>query len=983
MATPIAILTARRFAFYDRPAGYKGHAKPTPYLGGAAVMTAFVLALLLGAGDPAHTLPLVGGVAVLFVVGTIDDRRNVSPLLRVVIEFAVGASLAAAGLGWHLGAGGGLDAIVNGIWVIAVVNAFNLFDNMDGAASTMGLVVAGGACILGLVSGDTWVTAGSAALCGACIGFLPHNLARPSRIFLGDGGSMPLGFAVAVLVASAAHAAAPSTLSLLIGFLLVGIPALDTTLVIISRRRRGVSILTGGQDHLTHRTRLRIRTARNVALVLGSAQALVSALVIVATRSGSQPLVYILLAFVVCAAAAIVGLEEVALPSADSEGSATTAPAPEAAATRERAPWSSHGATVAAAAVGLGAGLSPLFSAYYDTGVWVPLGLAVTFAAAAAAIARSPRASWPVVLTLTGIAGLGLWSLLSASWSDAVEQATISTNRWLSYAALFLLMIALLRTRRRANVLLAATGVGITIVALTILVRMFGADAASLFLGRRLQAPLGYINGEGCVFAMACWGGLALAERREPLLAGLGAALTVLMACLTLLSQSRGAALATGVALVVALIVIPGFRRRALTLAVVAGGLAAAAGPVLHVYSTSSVGALTTAAHSAALAMIVASVVTGLVWAALVAATRVLDRDAARRVMLGRLATGLSILVVAAPLCALAADSSSVAHTVSRQWHAFVHLSAGSGAAAGSQTRLFTGAGDRYDYWRVAWKAFESHPVGGLGAGNFPAYYFRHRKVAESIQNPHSFVMQTLSELGIVGLLLLGLVLAGVAVGVRRLRPVARSSPGARTLMVAGTGAVIVFFVDSSGDWMQLLPGVMAIALVAAAVLCRPGDVDAVGHGRPVRQSAGRIAAIGGVAAVAFVLAVGGAGLARAGLTQIYLDDARGELASRPAEAIRDAGRVLRLDAANLDAYYVKAAGQARFNQAAAARATLMAAAREDPSDFVSWTLLGDLEVRLRNFTGAKSFYEHAHVLDPLEPDITGLAANPANALNQ
>jgi UDP-GlcNAc:undecaprenyl-phosphate GlcNAc-1-phosphate transferase len=982
-ATPVAILTARRFAFYDRPSGHKGHTRPTPYLGGAAVMVAFIIALLLGAAEPSRTLPLIGGVAVLFIVGTVDDRRTVSPLLRVAVEFALGFVLAASGIGWHLGAGELVDGIVNGIWVVAVVNAFNLFDNMDGAASTMALVVAGGACILALVSGDRWVTAGSAALCGACLGFLPYNLARPARIFLGDGGSMPLGFAVAVLVASAAHAAEPSTLALLIGFLLVGIPALDTCLVIVSRRRRGVSILTGGQDHLTHRTRLRIRTARNVALVLGSAQALVSALVIVATRAGAEPLVYILLAFVVCAAAAIVGLEAVAQPEKAADTDTTPAiPADVQAPAPTGSRLAGYGATAAAAAIGLGAGLSPLFSAYYDTGVWVPLGLAVTFAAAAAAIARAPRVSLPTVLAFTGIAGMGLWSLLSASWADAVEQATIGANRWLSYAALFLLMIALLRTRRRANVLLAAAGVGIAIVALTVVVRMLGGDEASLFLGGRLQAPLGYINGEGCVFAMACWGGLALAERREPLLAGLGAALTVLMACLTLLSQSRGAAIATGVALVVALIVIPGFRRRALALAAVAAGLAAAAGPVLDVYSHNNAGAVAASdVQNAAVAMIVASVVTGLVWGALVAAARSLDRDAARRVVLGRVATALSIVVVAAPLSALAVANSSVAHTVNTQWHAFVHLSTGSGSAATGQTRLFTGAGNRYDYWRVAWKGFMAHPVGGLGAGNFPGYYFRHRRVAESIQNPHSFELQTLSELGLVGILLLLLTVAAVVVGARRLRSLAKNSEGARTLMVAATGAVIVFFVDSSGDWMQLLPGVMAIALVAAAVLCRPGDLDTPGHGRPIRQQVGRAPAIAGIAAVAFVLAVGGAGLARAGLTQIYLDDARSELAPHPGAAIRDAGRVLRLDAANLDAYYVKAAGQARFNDAAAAHATLMAAAREDPSDFVSWTLLGDLEVRLRNFAAAKAFYQHAHSLDPLDPQISALAANPASPL--
>src|SRR5690348_13642098 len=90
ITTPFAIIAARRFAFYDRPAGYKGHAAPTPYLGGAAVMLAYAIALLVGAGDAKRTLPLLGGVAVLFVVGTIDDRRMVPPLVRVAVEFGLG-----------------------------------------------------------------------------------------------------------------------------------------------------------------------------------------------------------------------------------------------------------------------------------------------------------------------------------------------------------------------------------------------------------------------------------------------------------------------------------------------------------------------------------------------------------------------------------------------------------------------------------------------------------------------------------------------------------------------------------------------------------------------------------------------------------------------------------------------------------------------------------------------------------------------------
>jgi UDP-GlcNAc:undecaprenyl-phosphate GlcNAc-1-phosphate transferase len=979
--TPVAILTARRLAFYDHPIGYKGHSTPTPYLGGAAVMMAFALALLIGTRDPGRTLPLLGGVAVLFVTGTIDDRRPVSPQLRVAIELVLGGALGAGGFGWHLGAGPAVDALAMAIWVVAVVNAFNLFDNMDGAASTMAMVVAAGASVLALVSGNHWAAAGSAALCGACLGFLPHNLTSPAKIFLGDGGSMPLGFAVAALVANAARGAEPSSLALLVGFLLVGIPAIDTLLVIVSRRRRRVSILTGGQDHLTHRTRRRMRTARNVALVLGSTQALVSALVIVATRASSTTLVYILLAFVVCATAAIVGLDDIALPGATYGAEDVTVSAPIGHVQRFRRNWSGHAATLAVAALGLGAGLSPFFSGYYSTGVWVPLGLMITLAAAIATIGRAPRVTAPVVLTLAGLTGLGLWSALSTSWAGAVEQATVAANRWLSYAALLLLLIVLLQSGRRAKVLFGAIGIGIAAVALSILIRMLGTETSTLFFDGRLNTPLGYINGEGCVFAMASWGGLALAERREPWLAGMGAAAAVAMACMTLLSQSRGAAIAVFAALIVTVLVVPGRRRRVLALAVIAAGLAAAAGPILHIYSATGTKTLADAdVHEAAIATLLSSGLTGFVWAIVVAATNFTGRREARRVLVARIATGVTVIVLAIPLVALAVGHSAVERTVRTQWHEFVHRS-NEGPASSTQSRLLSGTGNRYDYWRVAWDAFLAHPVGGVGAGNFPAAYFKGRHTQESVQNPHSLVFQTLSEVGAVGLALLVLLVGGVVLGARRLREAARHSSAARTTLVAAGGAAIVWFVDSNGDWMQLLPGVTAIALAAVAVLCTQGDVYDSTDRRLSGKSIGRVPALAGIAALAFVLAVAGAGLARAGLTRIYLNTARGELAARPAAAIRDAGRVLRLDRANLDAYYVKAAGQASFNDSAAARATLLAAAREDPSDFVTWALLGDLEIRLRNFVEAKSFYQRAHALDPRDPGLAKLAADPASAL--
>jgi len=1018
MTTPVAILAARRLAFYDVPAGYKGHRRPTPYLGGAAVMAAFVVALLLVFPNSTRTVPLVGGVVVLWALGTVDDRRNVSPLVRAIVEFALGALLSALGHGWHLGAGPQVDAVVNGIWVVGVVNAFNLFDNMDGAASTIAIAASAGTGILALATHNAWAAAGSAALCGACLGFLPHNLAKPARIFLGDGGSMPLGFAVAILTASAAQTAEPSGLALLTGLLLVGVPALDTCLVVISRRRRGISILTGGQDHLTHRTRRRMRTARRVALVLGSAQVLVSALVIVATRSGSSAVVYVLLGFLICAATAIVGLEgsmeAVSIVAVEGVGATAVAMTsttawPEAGPERARTPravtapslrpksptWASRGATLALALLGLGAGLSPLFSAYFDTSVWVPIGLVVILAGGVTAIVCPPGASLPVVLSLTALGGLGLWSLLSTGWAQAAEQAIVDGNRWLAYMALLLLLIVLVRRRVHASVLLAAVGAGIVVVAVTVLIRMLGSDPLSLFIGGRLNSPLGYINGEGCVFAMGCWLSLALAERREPVLAGLGAAATVMLASLTLLTQSRGAAIATFVAVIVALVVVPGVRRRVMALATIGAGLAAAAGPTVRVYTAGQSGAgFASAAHSAVLAILIFSTLAGVAWAAITAIALTAEQRGERTaILLRRVATVLTALVLLAPVAAAVVRAPALERTARNQWHAFVHLSdsASSGSSA-VQTRLFSGAGNRYDYWRVAWHAFTGDPVIGVGAGNFAAAYYAHRQTQESIQNPHSIELQTLSELGIVGAGLLALLIAGGAIGARRLRTAARRSRAHRTTMVGATGVAVVWMVDTSGDWMHLLPGVTAIALAALAVLCRSPRAGESAENEPSETSSraadlgpGRSAGLplrtlGLAACAAFALVVGGASLLRSGLAQHYLSSAQSELSAKPALAIADANSSLRLDGANLDGYYVKAAGQARFNQAAAAHATLLAAARADSRDFVTWTLLGDLEVRRGNFGAARRYYSRAHSLDPNDPALAGLAADPASA---
>lgn len=277
LLTPLAIRIARRTGFYDRPVGYKGHASPTPYLGGTAVVAGLLVSsAIFGSGSDAF-VPIVIGAAVLLGVGTIDDRYALGPLTRLAIEVAVGGVLFAAGIGWDLFASDALNLVLTVVFVTGVVNAFNLMDNMDGATGTVAAVSGATLGLLALAQGSPELAAIAFALSGACLGFLPANLASPARIFLGDGGSMPIGFVVAATIMAVPGTEGLGWAFVPVAVVLVGLPALDTALVVVSRLRRGAGVFTGGRDHLTHRLRAKLGSTRRVALVLATSQAVLTA----------------------------------------------------------------------------------------------------------------------------------------------------------------------------------------------------------------------------------------------------------------------------------------------------------------------------------------------------------------------------------------------------------------------------------------------------------------------------------------------------------------------------------------------------------------------------------------------------------------------------------------------------------------------------------------------------------------------------------
>ncbi len=276
LATPLVRRLAVRTDFLDRPAGYKQHLRPTPYLGGAAVMAGFLMGAIAFGSGLSRFAPVTLCAVALFGVGTLDDRIGLGIAPRLAAQLAAGVTLWLSGFGWDLGVDAA-DLALTLLWVVGVTNAFNLMDNLDGATGTVGATCAVGAGILAISQGDAALGAFGFALAGACAGFLPHNLARPSRIFLGDGGSMPIGFLVAAIVMVGPHESLGWP-ALLASAPLTGVAIFDTTLVVVSRYRRGVAILSGGRDHITHRLLPLLGSEQRVAWGLAVGQGLLCTL---------------------------------------------------------------------------------------------------------------------------------------------------------------------------------------------------------------------------------------------------------------------------------------------------------------------------------------------------------------------------------------------------------------------------------------------------------------------------------------------------------------------------------------------------------------------------------------------------------------------------------------------------------------------------------------------------------------------------------
>lgn len=314
VGVPIASRLAHRWGAIDHPGALKIHRSPTPRLGGLAIYGAFVMVALLfthGKGFEEGNAILVAGSLLAFA-GFLDDAGRLHPLVKLFLAMPV-AGLILIYSGIHVTATPFTWAnyVLTLLWVVGIVCAFNLLDNMDGLCAGVASVAALFFAVLAVLNRQYPLGILAVTTIGTALGFLWYNF-HPARIFMGDGGAMFLGFVLASAGLELRVSDISQSLSWVVPVLILGVPIFDTTLVTISRLRRGlVPFASPGKDHLSHRLHNLGLGQRQVALIHYTFGLLVGGVAILVARINLSPAsIYVLFgAIVFIALVAIFWLE--------------------------------------------------------------------------------------------------------------------------------------------------------------------------------------------------------------------------------------------------------------------------------------------------------------------------------------------------------------------------------------------------------------------------------------------------------------------------------------------------------------------------------------------------------------------------------------------------------------------------------------------------------------------------------------------------
>lgn len=309
--TPILRIIASKFQILDIPhSKIKTHNNPTPYLGGLAIWLGWIISLFiirLFTHFPTGTLRslrgiIVGSIMILFL-GLTDDLlpKGLGFGKKFIIQILAAFAILLFDIRLHFVTPYSMAVILSVIWIVGITNAFNIIDIMDGLSSGLALISSLALLFIALPTEQIYVNFCAAALAGGCLGFMPFNLSKKKKIFMGDTGSLTIGFILAAISMGTSYTTA-NEIGLLAPLLILAIPIYDTILVTYFRMRKGQSPFLGSKDHFALRLEISGFSRIQILIITFSASAFLSLSAFLVTR---LTFIWALLLFVVVFIAAL------------------------------------------------------------------------------------------------------------------------------------------------------------------------------------------------------------------------------------------------------------------------------------------------------------------------------------------------------------------------------------------------------------------------------------------------------------------------------------------------------------------------------------------------------------------------------------------------------------------------------------------------------------------------------------------------------
>lgn len=308
LTTPLAKRLSVRFGAIDMPKARGVHTKPMPRMGGIAIVLGFLITVLVlfpyvGGLEPRQFFGFILGSLIIVALGIADDTHGVSAKKKLAVQLVAAVIVVASGTRisvvlWPVTAAlEHLSLPITILWVIGVTNAVNLIDGLDGLAAGVSSIAALSLMVLCIITGSPAAVVFTAALAGACLGFLPRNF-NPAELFMGDTGSTFLGFVLSVTSIMGVFKGY-AILAVVVSILCLGLPVVDTLFAMCRRLAKGQSIMTPDRGHLHHRLIDRGFSQKQAVLILYGISALCGlAAIFLSVRHATTLVVVILTVFI-------------------------------------------------------------------------------------------------------------------------------------------------------------------------------------------------------------------------------------------------------------------------------------------------------------------------------------------------------------------------------------------------------------------------------------------------------------------------------------------------------------------------------------------------------------------------------------------------------------------------------------------------------------------------------------------------------------